>query len=94
MPCFLHTGIAPSLEVDHPLFSIALLLLMFLLWQGHAACVRTLLLTGANRDARRGLDAATPLHQVIFVRFLRTAAILRVHHKVSVCAQTRISKGN
>ena len=35
-----------------------------MLWQGHEGCVRTLLLTGADRDARRGLDAATPLHQV------------------------------
>lgn len=52
-----------------PLFSIPLLLrmLLFLLRQGHEGCVRTLLLTGANRDAKRGLDDATPLHQVRFV---------------------------
>ncbi|CAN0062930.1 unnamed protein product, partial [Hapterophycus canaliculatus] len=31
--------------------------------QGHESCVRTLLLTGADRDAKRGLDGATPLHQ-------------------------------
>lgn len=32
--------------------------------QGHENCVRTLLLTGADKDGRRGLDGATPLHQV------------------------------
>ena len=32
--------------------------------QGHEACVRTLLLTGADKNGRRGLDGATPLHQV------------------------------
>ena len=55
-------------------FSAAALLLMLLLfvllWQGHEGCVRTLLLTGADRDARRGLDAATPLHQVKQLLFL------------------------
>lgn len=47
--------------------------------QGHEGCVRSLLLTGADRDAKRNLDGATPLHQVrptVKVSFARKLALL------------------
>lgn len=44
--------------------------------------MRTLLLTGADRDARRGLDGATPLHQVCFCLFNTSVTTTTVSDRV------------